>query len=111
MRIIPLIAIITISCLQGVSQSLAVPKAKAYQGEIAKVCGVVATEHTDTSRRGTPTFINLDFADPKQITTVVIWGEDRDAVGQLPKHGSYVCVQGEIDNHTVVVRNRQQFSR
>jgi hypothetical protein len=111
MRIIALFAISTIYCLQGASQSLPVPKAKAYQGEIAKVCGVVAHEHTDASRRGIPTSINLDFADPSQVSTILIWGEDRDLVGELPKHGSYVCVQGEINDHTVVVRHKQQFSQ
>lgn len=90
-------------------------EAKDHIGEHASVCGKVAGEHTATSSRGTPTFINLDAAYPNQIFTILIWGDDRPNVGQLPQEGTKVCATGEIrDYHGVpeiVVRSKSQLSQ
>src|ERR1700751_2726597 len=71
-------------------QTISVTEAAKHVGERETVCGTIASEHTATSSRGTPTFINLDKAYPNQIFTILIWGDDRNNVGQLPRSGR-VC--------------------
>jgi hypothetical protein len=88
---------------------------QAHEGENTTVCGVVASERTATNSRGTPTFINLDSAYPKQVFTILVWGDDRNNVGEMPRNGSRICVTGLIaDYHGVpeiVVKNKGQLSR
>jgi hypothetical protein len=99
----------------GQAQTLTTAQAKAHEGENATVCGVVAGERTATSSRGVPTFINLDSAYPKQVFTILVWGDDRGNVGELPRTGSRVCATGLIaDYHGVpeiVLKSRGQLSR
>ena len=99
----------------GKAQSLTASQAKAHDGENATVCGTVASERTATSSRGEPTFINLDSAYPKQVFTILVWGDDRKNVGELPRVGSHVCSNGLIaDYHGVpeiVVRSSEQLSK
>ena len=99
----------------GQAQSLTTAQAKAHEGENATVCGVVAGERTATSSRGEPTFMNLDSTYPNQVFTILIWGDDRKNVGELPHVGSHVCVKGLIaDYHGVpeiVVRSSEQLSK
>jgi hypothetical protein len=99
----------------GKAQTLTSAQAKAHEGENATVCGVVAGERTATSSRGVPTFINLDSAYPKQVFTILVWGDDRGNVGELPRTGSRVCATGLIaDYHGVpeiVLKSRGQLSR
>jgi hypothetical protein len=97
----------------GKAQTLTAAQAKAHEGETATVCGVVASEHTATSSRGVPTFINLDSAYPKQLFTILIWEEGRNIVGELPHTGSRVCAIGLIEDYRgvpkIVVKSRGQF--
>jgi hypothetical protein len=99
----------------GQAQTLTTSQAKAHEGESATVCGIVASERTATSSRGEPTFINLDSAYPKQLFTILVWGEDRNNVGVLPRTGSRVCATGLITDYRgvpeIVVRSRGQLSR
>lgn len=99
----------------GQAQSLTTDQAKAHEGENATVCGTVASERTATSSRGEPTFINLDSAYPKQVFTILVWGDDKRNVGELPQVGSHVCAKGLIaDYHGVpeiVVRSSRQLSK
>ena len=76
------------------AQTLTASQAKAHLGENATVCGIVASEHTATSSCGEPTFINLDSAYPDQVSTILIWGDDRKNVGELPRLKSRVCATG-----------------
>ena len=99
----------------GQAQSLTTGQSKAHEGETATVCGVVASERTATSSRGEPTFINLDAAYPKQVFTILVWGDDRKNVGELPHVGSQVCAKGMITDYhgvpEVVVRSSGQLSK
>src|SRR5580658_4031090 len=99
----------------GQAQSLTTAQAKAHEGENATVCGVVASERTATSSKGEPTFINLDSAYPNQVFTILVWGDDRKNVGDLPHVGSHVCARGLIaDYHGVPeirVRSSGQLSK
>ncbi len=97
------------------AQSISAADAKNHVGEKATVCGKVADERTATSSREKPTFINLDAPYPHQIFTIVIWGEDRLAVGKLPEPGSRVCILGLIEKYRGVPEiklwSRSQLSR
>ena len=99
----------------GQAQSLTTAQAKAYEGQIATVCGVVASERTAASSRGEPTFINLDSAYPQQVFTILIWGSDRNKIGELPHVGSHVCANGLITDYhgspEIVVRSSGQLSK
>src|ERR1700691_2780173 len=96
------------------AQTLTTAQAKAHVGESATVCGKVAGERTATSSRGEPTFINLDSAYPNQVFTILIWGDDRKNVGDLPKVGSHVCAKGMIQDYRgvpeIVVKSGGQLS-
>ncbi len=61
-------------------------EAKDHVGEVATVCGQVASAKSASSTRGRPTFLNLDKPYPEQIFTVVIWGDDRPKFGR-PEQG------------------------
>lgn len=97
------------------AQSLTAAQAKAHEGESATVCGVVASERTASGSRGEPTFINLDSAYPNQVFTILVWGDDRKDVGDLPHVGSHVCAKGQITDYhgvpEIVVKSGGQLSR
>lgn len=70
---------------------------------------------TATASRGEPTFINLDTAYPKQVFTILIWGDDRRSVGPLPADGSHECAMGTIQDYRgvpeIVIKSKEQLSR
>jgi DNA/RNA endonuclease YhcR with UshA esterase domain len=103
-----------IALIPAKAQSISATDAKAHIGENATVCGKVASERTATSSRGEPTFINLDSAYPNQVFTILVWGDDRKSVGELPRVGSRVCATGLIKDYRgvpeIVVRSSGQFS-
>jgi hypothetical protein len=78
------------------AQVLTSAEAKDHVGESATVCGLIASENTATSSRGTPSFVNLDQPYPHQVFfTLLVWGSDKAAVGPIPKTGR-ICVKGTI---------------
>lgn len=95
-------------------QQLTSAQAKNHEGETATVCGVVASEHTATSSRGQPTFINLDAPYPNQVFTILVWGEDRRNIGALPQSNSRICVTGLITDYRgvpeIVLKSKQQLT-
>ena len=98
----------------ALAQTITAADAKNHIGDQATVCGTVVGEKTATSSRGEPTFINLDAAYPNQIFTILVWGDDRKNVGELPRVGSRVCASGVIQNYKggpeIVVRSSGQLS-
>lgn len=72
--------------------------ASSTVGESATVCGNIASKHTATSSKGTPTFINLDRPYPNQIFTLLIWEDDRKNVGTIPESGR-ICGVGVITEY------------
>ena len=115
MKTIAFVAAFLLMASVGQAQSLTTDQAKAHEGESATVCGIVASERTATSSRGEPTFINLDSAYPKQVFTILVWGDDRTNVGELPRVGSHVCAKGQITDYhgvpEIVVRSSGQLSK
>lgn len=115
MKTIGFIATLLLWASIGQAQTLTAIQAKAHEGEKATVCGKVASERTTTSSRGEPTFINLDAAYPNQVFTILVWGDDRKSVGELPQPGSHVCATGLITDYhgvpEIVVRSGGQLTR
>jgi hypothetical protein len=76
-------------------------EAKDHVGEVATVCGEVASTHYASSTKGQPTFLNLDKPYPNPIFTILIWGSDRSKFG-LPENeykGKRICVTGKITEY------------
>lgn len=80
------------------AQTISTSEAAKRVGEKATVCGAIAGEHTSSSSRGTPTFINLDKPYPNQVFTILVWGNDRGRVGNLPTSGQ-ICATGVVTEY------------
>jgi hypothetical protein len=96
------IALVSLSsALVNAQSSISAGEAKNHVGQNATVCGDVASTRYVRSRRGSPTFLNLDKPYPRQIFTVVIWGSDRSRFGrpQESLDGRHICVTGPITLH------------
>lgn len=89
---------LTLSLPTALAQTIPASEAAKHVGERETVCGTIAGEHTATSTRGTPTFIDLDQRYPHQVFTVLVWGDDRTRVGEIPASGR-LCVIGTVDEY------------
>jgi len=109
-----LLLLSSIAFLPAIAATITAAEAKNHVGEQATVCGKVASEKTATSSRGEPTFINLDSSYPNQVFTILIWGEDRKNVGELPRVGAHACASGMIQDYRgvpeIVVKNGEQLT-
>ena len=110
-----LLSVLAIAVAPIGAQTVSAADAKNHIGEKATVCGKVASERTATSSRGEPTFINLDAAYPNQVFTILVWGDDRKNVGELPPEGSRVCATGLVQDYhgvpEIVVKSSGQLSK
>jgi hypothetical protein len=91
-------AVLSVFAVSASAQSISATEAASHMGEHATVCGTIAGEHTATNSRGTPTFINLDKPYPHQVFTILIWGDERNTVGDFPETGR-VCATGRITEY------------
>jgi DNA/RNA endonuclease YhcR with UshA esterase domain len=80
---------------------LSAAQAKQHVGEKATVCGTVVSSRYASATKGQPTFLNLDEPYPKQVFTVLIWGENRSKFGtpESDYKGKKVCVTGKITEY------------
>lgn len=72
-----------------------------YVGELAMVCGVIASADYRRDVRGDPTFLNFDKPFPDHDFTAVIMGNDRRHFDVSPEtlQGYKACVYGEVDTY------------
>ena len=95
--------------------SLSAKEAASHIGEMASVCGIVASAKYAISSRGSPTFLNLDEPYPRHVFTAVIWGDDRTKFPVTPESlaGASVCVDGTISEYKgkpqIIVTNPKQL--
>jgi len=70
-----------------------------YVGQMATVCGVVASANYAQQTHRQPTFLNLDKPYPNQVFTALIWGSNRAAFSYAPESlaGRKICVTGQIE--------------
>jgi len=76
-------------------------EAKDHVGEVATVCGEVASTHYAPSTKGQPTFLNLDKPCPNPVFTILIWGSNRGKFGTPENEfkGKRVCATGKITEY------------
>jgi hypothetical protein len=76
-------------------------EAKNHIGEVATVCGEVASTHYAPSTKGQPTFLNLDKPYPNPVFTILIWGSNRSKFG-TPENDykvKRICATGKITEY------------
>lgn len=76
-------------------------EAGSHVGEVARVCGAVASASWAREVDGQPTFLNLGRPYPDQPFTVVIWGEHRARFDAPERRwlGRRICAAGRIREH------------
>jgi hypothetical protein len=82
--------------------SITAVEAADHIGEMAEVCGRVASTAHIAAVKGQPTFLNLEEPYPDQLFTVVIWGSTRTKFDGRPERmfdGKEICVSGRIDRY------------
>jgi hypothetical protein len=98
------------------SKKITAAEAKDYVGQQATVCGHVASARYAERSKGQPTFLNLDDPYPREIFTILIWGENRGKFGapESKYRDSNICVNGKITSYRgtpeVVVSESSQIS-
>lgn len=97
-------------------ESITAGEAAKHVGEMATVCGTVASAKYVAGSKGQPTFLNLDKAYPDQVFTALIWGDDRGRFSSPPEmayDGKKLCVSGVIETYKgkpqIVVRDPKQM--
>ena len=91
-------------------------QAPDHVGEMATVCGIVASATFAARIKGAPTFLNLDTPYPDHIFTAVIWGSDRRKFRQpeVQYRDKRLCVTGRIKmfrgRPEIVVKELSQIS-
>jgi hypothetical protein len=88
-------------CTAAQSNKITAAEAKDHVGEIRTVCGKVVSTHYASGSKGQPTFLNLDEPYPKEVFTILIWGNDRAKFGtpETNYKDAKVCVTGKITSH------------
>jgi hypothetical protein len=98
-----IIAVLLIAPLFASAQKtrLTAQEAKTHVGETQTVCGKVVSARYAAKSKGQPTFLNLDEPYPKEIFTILIWGDDRSKFGtpETAYGDSNVCVTGKIASY------------
>jgi hypothetical protein len=114
-RIIASLGVLLLSTA-AVSANLTTSEAAKHVGDNATVCGIVASVHTATGSKGSPTFVNLDKPYPNQAFTILIWGDDLRKFSPVPStwNGKQVCATGTISLYRnvpeIVARDAGQIS-
>ncbi len=88
-------------CASAQSAKITAREAKDHVGENQTVCGKVVSTRYASGSKGQPTFLNLDEPYPKEIFTILIWGEDRSKFGtpETDYRDKNVCVTGKITSY------------
>src|SRR6202040_1738645 len=88
-------------CTLAQTNKITAAEAKDHVGETQTVCGKVASTHFAAKSKGQPTFLNLDEPYPKEVFTILIWGNDRAKFGtpETKYKDAKVCVTGKITSH------------
>lgn len=92
------------SCAAEADEVQRIPAAEAahHVGEVATVCGHVASAAYITSVKGTPTFLNVGRPYPDQDFTAVIWESARARFERPPERAfdrKSICVTGRIETY------------
>jgi len=102
--VVTVMVLAVFACLVSVfaqTKRLTASEAKDHLGEVATVCGTVASARYADRTNGHPTFLNLDEPYPHQTFTILIWGNDRVKFGtpETKYRNKRICVTGLIRNY------------
>jgi hypothetical protein len=75
--------------------------AVAHMGEIATVCGLVASAEYEADVQSQPTLLDLGKPHPEAVFTAVIYGDNRQKFGtpETSLRGKRICVTGQISDY------------
>ena len=113
-----LCALLLGAAVAGADDAVRIRAAEAAQhvGEVAEVCGRVASAAHIAAVKGQPTFLNMERPYPDQPFNVVIWGSARarfDAPPERAFDGKDICVTGLIETYDgkpqIVVTDPEQI--
>jgi hypothetical protein len=81
--------------------TLAPSDAINFVGQIATVCGRVASAKYAVDANGQPTFLNLDKPYPRHVFTAIVWGRNRGAFPYAPEslEDRQICATGLIKEY------------
>jgi hypothetical protein len=96
-RVIGFAVIVTWPAVCG-AETLTTDEASKHVGEIATICGTVASTNFAKQTKGQPTFLDMDKPYPNETFTVLILGQDRAKFGTPEKSllEKRVCATGAI---------------
>lgn len=80
-------------------QTIQLSEVQKHIGDSVTVCGKIFGGIYLDKSKNKPTFLNMGAAYPKQLLTVVIWGDKRKLFGYAPEEklkNKNVCVSGKI---------------
>lgn len=88
-------------CAAAQSVSIAAKDAKSHIGESTAVCGRVVSSRYAENSKGQPTFLDFDEPYPKQVFTIVIWGNDRQKfmAPEAKYKDKNICVSAKIKEY------------
>src|SRR5271163_3849637 len=88
-------------CAAAPSSKITARESKDHVGETQTVCGKVVSTRYASGSKGQPTFLNLDEPYPKEIFTILIWGDDRSKFGtpETAYHDNTARVTGKITSY------------
>jgi DNA/RNA endonuclease YhcR with UshA esterase domain len=98
------------------TEKIAAVDAKHHIGETLTVCGLVVDTRYAESIKGSPTFLNFERPFPRQVFTVLIWGNYRAAFDKPEEQyrGQRICVTGKIISYKsrpeIEVRRKNQIT-
>ena len=109
--------VLGLCALPAMSAEVPAADAARHVGEVATVCGVVASAKFDSELPSQPTFLDFEKAYPDQVFTVVIFGGDRGKFGtpETTLRGKRVCVTGKIQQKSgmpeIILNDPKQLTR
>ena len=80
-------------------QPIQLSEVQKHIGDSVTVCGKIFGGIYLDKSKNKPTFLNMGAAYPKQLLTVVIWGDKRKLFGYAPEEklkNKNICVTGKI---------------
>jgi hypothetical protein len=100
-RLLVLTAVFRVWAFPTIATPLTPEDAANHIGEIATICGVVASGEYEPNEQSQPTLLDLGKAYPNAIFTAVIYGDNRQKFGtpETSFRGKRICVPGPISEY------------
>ena len=113
-----LATLIMLGCVSAIfaQDTISLQQVKSRIGDSITVCGRIDDTRYLVTADNSPTFLNIGGSYPKQLLTVVIWGDIREKLKGKPEldfKNKSVCVSGKIEFYKaspqIVIHNVEQL--